>query len=86
MDDFVQPYWDLNIIDEDELEPEEIDWSLYAEESPSGLMVIDEDKLPPEVRSQLPWNIGMDEEEPKYREEEPDINLIYGFYEESEFY
>ena len=86
MDDSVKPYWGGMIIDEDDLGPEEINWDAYVEEYPSGLRVIDEDKLPPEARAQLPWNIGMDEEEPRPHKEELDINLIYGYYEESEFY
>ncbi|MDO4533456.1 MAG: hypothetical protein Q4C36_07005 [Coriobacteriia bacterium] len=52
------------------------------------LQVIDEEELSPEERAQLPWNIE-DEDEQERRNswrEEPDINLIYGYYEESEFY
>ena len=86
MDEYVQPFWGATIIDEDELEPEETNWDAYVKETPSGLRVIDEEDLPPEARAQLPWNIGVDDDEPRHKEEEPDINLIYGYYEESEFY
>ena len=87
MEDNVTPYWGSNIIDEEELSPEEraqLPWNdpddfpserpYHIEESPLGLRIIVEED----------WGYEEDDR-PKYNDE-PDINLIYGFYEESEFY
>lgn len=82
------PYWADGIIDEEELSPEEraqLPWNDPAdferpyhfddEESPLGLRIIIEDD----------WD-DEGENGTTYAREEPDINLIYGYYEESEFY
>lgn len=83
------PIWSGNVIDEEELSPEErarLPWNdpddflprerhYHLEESPCGLMIeVEED-----------WD-DEEQERPSYTEEKPDINLIYGLYEESEFY
>ncbi|MCR5845532.1 MAG: hypothetical protein K6G78_03060 [bacterium] len=66
--------WDLNIIDEEELPPREPTYHLCQDDYNdlnAGLILLEEDEV---------------DEEPAHYEEEPDINLIYGYYEESEFY
>ncbi|MBR2521731.1 MAG: hypothetical protein IKE61_01195 [Coriobacteriales bacterium] len=97
--------WDLNIVDEEELTPEErarLPWNRPYEDDEyvdSGFYTVYEDDLPPReptyhlcTDDYNDVNAGMilleeDEayEEPAHYEEEPDINLIYGYYEESEF-
>ena len=75
MDDFVEPWWDLNIIDEEELPPKKPTYHFCTEDYNdvnAGLILLEEDEV--------------DEEPVHYEEEKPDINLIYGYYEESEFY
>ena len=85
--EYQPPVWSSNIVDEEELSPEEraqLPWNdpddflperpHHLEQSPCGLMIEVEDD----------WDY--EEERPSYTEEEPDINLIYGYYEESEFY
>lgn len=84
MENYEPPVWSTNIIDEEELSPEEraqLPWNKPAERpyhieySSMGLPIIVEED----------WDFE-EQEKPRYEEEKPDINLIYWLYEESEFY
>ena len=75
MDEPMKIIWDLNIIDEDELPPEEPTYHLCQDdynELNAGLILLEEDEV--------------DDEDDYYYEEKPDENLMYGLYEESEYY
>lgn len=87
MEDGVTPYWGGEIIDEEELSPEEraqLPWNDPADFPSEKPFDIEEilDGLPRIVEEDCDFE---EDDRPKYKEE-PDINLIYGFYEESEFY
>ena len=62
MENYVPPIWSQNILDEEELSPEE--------------------------RARLPWNIEEAGREAMrdYEEEKPDINWMYIYNEESDYY
>ena len=72
-----RPFYELGtyVIDEEDLPPKEPTYHLCTEDYNdvnAGLILLEEDEV--------------DEEPVRHKEEEPDINLIYGYYEESEFY
>lgn len=71
-----RPFYELGtyVVDEEDLPPEQPTYHFCTEdynEVNAGLILLEEDEV---------------DEEPVYHEEKPDINLIYGLYEESEFY
>lgn len=89
LNNYEPPVWSDNVIDEEELSPEEraqLPWNdpadflprerpYHIEYSACGLPIIVEED----------WD-DEEQERPRYTEEKPDINLIYGLYEESEYW
>ena len=71
MDDEPKFIWDLNIIDEDDL-PEEDHRYRRVYDIDTDFVILEE--------------VDDDDEPPVYHEEELDENMMYTYYEESEFY
>ena len=113
MSDFAEPWWDLNIIGENDPNKNDYEpayspdndpyYTIFGDDDDDrpfyelGTYVVDEEDLGPEERPhhieispsglQIYVDDGPDPEpEPAHHKEEPDINGIYCFYEESEFY
>lgn len=87
MDDGVTPYWGGNIIDEEELNPDErsqLPWNDPDDRPYESPYYFDERALGLPLIAEEDWD-SEEDVRPTYKEE-PDINLIYGYYEESEFY